>query len=151
MAATAVVGAAAYQLGVVERSLELTASYARTRVQFDRPIGAFQAVAQRLADAHIDVEGLRLAVWQAAWRLTEHPPATAEAATAGFWAAEAGHRVLHTAVHVHGGVGIDLDYPLHRYFLAAKYHEFLLGGATAQLLTLGETFRSEVERVTVFE
>jgi alkylation response protein AidB-like acyl-CoA dehydrogenase len=145
------VGACAAQLGVVERALELTAEYCRTRVQFERPIGAFQAVAQRLADAYIDVQALRLALWQAAWRLTEHPPATAEVATAGFWAAEAGHRVLHTAVHLHGGVGIDLTYPLHRYFLAAKYHEFLLGGATPQLLTLADTFRSEVERVTVFE
>nr|WP_242625364.1 acyl-CoA dehydrogenase family protein [Krasilnikovia cinnamomea] len=135
------VGAAAAQLGVVERALEMTARYARSRVQFGRPIGAFQAVAQRLADAHIEVEALRLTVWQAAWLLGEDPPpgdplATAAAATAGFWAAEAGHRVLHTAVHVHGGVGIDLEYPLHRYFLAAKYHEFLLGGATAQLRAL---------------
>jgi alkylation response protein AidB-like acyl-CoA dehydrogenase len=145
------VGACAAQLGVVERALELTAEYARTRIQFGRPIGTFQAVAQRLADAYIDVEGLRVTVWQAAWRLSEQPPAGAEVATAGFWAAEAGHRVLHTAAHVHGGVGLDLEYPLHRYFLAAKYHEFLLGGATAQLLTLGDAFRDEVERVTVFE
>jgi alkylation response protein AidB-like acyl-CoA dehydrogenase len=128
-----ILGAAAQQLGVVERALEMTAEYARTRVQFDRPIGAFQAVSQRLADAWIDVEALRLAVWQAACR-----PEAAEVATAGFWAAEAGHRVLHTAVHVHGGVGIDMDYPLHRYFLAAEQHEFLLGGATARLLDLAE-------------
>jgi alkylation response protein AidB-like acyl-CoA dehydrogenase len=128
-----VLGTAAQQLGVVERALEMTAEYARTRIQFDRPIGAFQAVSQRLADAWIDVEALRLAVWQAASR-----PEPAEVATAGFWAAEAGHRVLHTAVHVHGGVGIDMDYPLHRYFLAAEHHEFLLGGATAQLLDLAE-------------
>ncbi|MEU8657429.1 acyl-CoA dehydrogenase family protein [Actinoplanes philippinensis] len=128
-----VLGTAAQQLGVVERALEMTAEYARTRVQFGRPIGAFQAVSQRLADAWIDVEALRLAVWQAAGR-----PEPAEVATAGFWAAEAGHRVLHTAVHVHGGVGIDLDYPLHRYFLAAEHHEFLLGGATARLLDLAE-------------
>jgi alkylation response protein AidB-like acyl-CoA dehydrogenase len=128
-----ILGAAAQQLGVVERALEMTAEYARTRVQFDRPIGAFQAVSQRLADAWIDVEALRLTVWQAACR-----PGPAEVATAGFWAAEAGHRVLHTAVHVHGGVGIDLDYPLHRYFLAAEQHEFLLGGATARLLDLAE-------------
>jgi alkylation response protein AidB-like acyl-CoA dehydrogenase len=128
-----VVGAAAYQLGVVECALGTTAAYARERVQFDRPIGSFQAVSQRLADAWIDVEALRLTVWQAAGR-----PGPAETATAGFWAAEAGHRVLHTAVHVHGGVGIDLDYPLHRYFLAAEEHEFLIGGATAQLLDLAE-------------
>ncbi|MEV8508978.1 acyl-CoA dehydrogenase family protein [Actinoplanes sp. NPDC051475] len=151
LTAYATVGACAAQLGVAERALEMTAEYARTRVQFERPIGSFQAVAQRLADAYIDVEALRVTLWQAAWRLSEHPPAGAEVATAGFWAAEAGHRVLHTAVHVHGGVGIDVEYPLHRYFLAAKYHEFLLGGATAQLLTLGETLRSPVERVTVFE
>nr|WP_239166779.1 acyl-CoA dehydrogenase family protein [Actinoplanes italicus] len=128
-----VIGAAAYQLGVAERALEMTAAYARERVQFERPIGSFQAVSQRLADAWIDVEALRLTVWQAAGR-----PEPAEAATAGFWAAEAGHRVLHTAVHVHGGVGIDMDYPLHRYFLAAEEHEFLIGGATAQLLDLAE-------------
>jgi alkylation response protein AidB-like acyl-CoA dehydrogenase len=128
-----VLGTAAQQLGVVERALEMTAEYARTRIQFDRPIGSFQAVSQRLADAWIDVEALRLAVWQAASR-----PGPAEIATAGFWAAEAGHRVLHTAVHVHGGVGIDMDYPLHRYFLAAEHHEFLLGGATARLLDLAE-------------
>lgn len=127
------IGACAIQLGITERALEMTASYARERVQFGRPIGSFQAVSQRLADAWIDVEALRLALWQAVCR-----PEPAEVATAGFWAAEAGHRVLHTAVHVHGGVGIDLGHPLHRYFLAAEHHEFLLGGATRQLLDLAE-------------
>jgi 3-oxocholest-4-en-26-oyl-CoA dehydrogenase beta subunit len=136
LSAHATVGVCAAQLGVVERALEMTAGYARERVQFGRPIGSFQAVSQRLADAYIDVEALRLTLWQAAWLLTEDRPAAAEVATAGFWAAEAGHRVLHTAVHVHGGVGLDVDYPLHRYFLAAKHHEFLLGGATQQLATL---------------
>jgi alkylation response protein AidB-like acyl-CoA dehydrogenase len=127
------IGTCALQLGITERALEMTAAHARERIQFDRPIGSFQAVAQRLADAWIDVEALRLALWQAVCR-----PEPAEIATAGFWAAEAGHRVLHTAVHVHGGVGIDMDHPLHRYFLAAEHHEFALGGATAQLLDLAE-------------
>ena len=58
-------------------------------------------------------------------------------ATAKFWAADAGHRVAHTAVHVHGGLGIDMSYPVHRYFVAAKHHEFALGGATAQLRRIG--------------
>jgi 3-oxocholest-4-en-26-oyl-CoA dehydrogenase beta subunit len=58
-------------------------------------------------------------------------------ATAKFWAAEAGHRVAHTAVHVHGGLGIDTSYPVHRYFVAAKHNEFALGGATAQLRRIG--------------
>ena len=130
-------GVSAYQLGVLERALELTAEYARTREQFDRPIGSFQAVAQRLADGYIDIQGLRLTVQQASWRLSEDLPCDVEVATAAFWAADAGHRVAHTAVHVHGGVGIDMDHPVHRYFIIAKQNEFALGGATAQLRTIG--------------
>jgi acyl-CoA dehydrogenase len=133
----ATVGLCALQLGVAERVLELTAGYARTRVQFGRPIGTFQAVAQRLADAYIDVEAIRLTLWQAAWRVQEGLPCPTEIATAKFWAADAGHRVAHTAVHVHGGVGIDVDHTVHRYFLAAKHHELALGGATAQLRRIG--------------
>jgi 3-oxocholest-4-en-26-oyl-CoA dehydrogenase beta subunit len=130
-------GHTAFQLGVLERALELTAEYARTREQFDRPIGSFQAVAQRLADGYIDVKGLRLSLTQAVWRLSEELPADLEVSTAAFWAADAGHRVAHTTVHVHGGVGIDLDHPVHRYFLAAKQTEFVVGGATGQLRRIG--------------
>ncbi|MFM9035742.1 MAG: acyl-CoA dehydrogenase family protein [Mycobacterium sp.] len=137
LAARRAVGLSAYQLGVLERALELTAEYARTREQFDRPIGSFQAVSQRLADDYIDVKGLRLTLEQASWRLSEDLPADAEVATAAFWAAEAGHRVAHTTVHVHGGVGIDMDHPVHRYFITAKQTEFALGGASAQLRAIG--------------
>ncbi|TFV59890.1 acyl-CoA dehydrogenase [Mycobacterium sp. PS03-16] len=128
---------AAFQLGVLERALELTAVYAREREQFDRPIGSFQAVAQRLADGYIDVKGLRLTLTQAAWRISEDLPADIDVASAAFWAADAGHRVAHTAVHIHGGVGIDTDHPIHRYFLAAKQNEFAVGSATGQLLRIG--------------
>ncbi|MFN8228026.1 MAG: acyl-CoA dehydrogenase family protein [Mycobacterium sp.] len=130
-------GLSAFQLGVVARALQMTAEYAREREQFDRPIGSFQAVAQRLADGYIDVKGLRLTLTQAAWRLAEDLPADVDVRTAAFWAAEAGHRVAHTAVHVHGGVGIDTDHPVHRYFLAAKQTEFAIGSATGQLLVIG--------------
>lgn len=133
----AALGRTAYQLGVLERALELTAEYAREREQFDRPIGSFQAVSSRLADGYIDIKGLRLTLTQAAWRLSEDLPADIDVASAAFWAAEAGHRVAHTTVHVHGGVGIDMDHPVHRYFLAAKQTEFALGGATGQLLRIG--------------
>ena len=132
------IGTCAHQLGVCERALELTAEYARERVQFDKPIGSFQAVSQRLADAYVDVEAIRLTLWQAAWRRGEGLDCREELATAKFWAADAGHRVAHTAVHLHGGVGIDLDNDLHRYFTAAKRNEFTLGTATATLLDLGE-------------
>jgi len=131
----------AQQLGVLERALELTAEYAGTRTQFDRPIGTFQAVGQRLADAYIQVQALRLALWNAAWTLDAGTPdeqaVVTAVATAKFWAAEAGHYVSHTCVHVHGGAGIDVEQPIHRYFLAAKRAEFELGSATAHLLTLG--------------
>ncbi len=136
------VGLCALQLGIAERALELTSQYAQSRVQFERPIGSFQAVAQRLADAFIDVEAIRLTMWQAAWRLAADLPCEPEIATAKFWAADAGHRVAHTAVHIHGGVGIDTSYPLHRYFVAAKRAEFDLGGATVQLRRLGAALAS---------
>jgi 3-oxocholest-4-en-26-oyl-CoA dehydrogenase beta subunit len=142
LAARATVGLCALQLGVTERALELTAEYARSREQFGRPIGAFQAVAQRLADSYIDVEAIRLTMWQAAWRLAAGLPCDTEIATAKFWAADAGHRIAHTAVHIHGGVGIDTDYPLHRYFTAAKENEFSLGGATTQLRRIGAALAS---------
>jgi acyl-CoA dehydrogenase len=132
LVAMATVGLCATQAGVLERALELTAEHARSRVQFGRAIGSFQAVAQRLADAYIDVEAVRLTMWQAAWGLDDTAVATAK-----FWAADAGHRVAHTAVHVHGGTGIDTSAPVHRYFVAAKRNEFELGGATAQLRRIG--------------
>jgi len=142
LVARGTVGLCAMQSGVIERALELTAEYAKSRVAFGRPIGSFQAVTQRLADAFVDTEAVRLTMWQAAWLLSAGAPgsadgAAAEVATAKFWAAEAGHRVAHTAVHVHGGMGIDVTYPVHRYFVAAKRNEFALGGATVQLRRIG--------------
>lgn len=131
--------AAAEQLGVTEGALRLTAEYAKTREQFGRPIATFQAVSQRLADGFIDVLGQRLTLWQAVWRLQEGLPAGTEVATAKLWAADAGHRIAHTTVHVHGGVGIDLDGEAHRYFTTGKRFEFLFGGATEQALTIGRS------------
>ncbi|GAA3385110.1 acyl-CoA dehydrogenase family protein [Cryptosporangium minutisporangium] len=140
----AAVARSAYQLGVLEAALELTAEHARTRVQFGRPIGAFQAVSQRLANAYVDVRALELTLWNAACALTDGDESPAAAvATAQFWTAEAGHRVAHTLVHVHGGTGIDVEHPAHRYFLAAKRTEFDGGGATAQLLDLGAVIAAE--------
>ncbi len=137
------VGLCAHQLGVVEGALALTAGYAGTREQFGRPIGTFQAVTQRLADGYIDVQGARLTLWQAAWRLSESLPADVEVAVAKLWAADAGHRLAHTTVHVHGGVGIDLDGTAHRYFSAAKRLEMALGTSTEQALAIGRALAAE--------
>ena len=135
-----IVASAAEQVGVTEGALRLTAEYAKTREQFGRPIGTFQAVGQRLADGFIDVLCQRLALWQAVWRLAEGLDASTEVAVAKLWAADAGHKLAHTTVHVHGGVGIDLDGEAHRYFTSAKRFEFVWGSATEQALNIGRTF-----------
>jgi alkylation response protein AidB-like acyl-CoA dehydrogenase len=137
------VATCAVQLGVTEGAVSLTAEYAKTREQFDRPIGTFQAVAQRLADGYIDTRFLALTVWQAAWRLSEGLPAAEAIATAKLWAADAGHRVAHTTVHIHGGVGVDLDGEAHRYFTAATRYDFEHGGTTEQALRLGRLLAAE--------
>jgi alkylation response protein AidB-like acyl-CoA dehydrogenase len=133
----------AEQLGTLEGALDLTSAYAKSREQFGRPIGTFQAVSQRLADGYIDVLGARLTLWHAAWRLSEGLPATEAVAIAKLWAADAGHHLAHTTVHVHGGVGIDLDGEAHRYFTAAKRQEFLLGGTTEQSRVIGAILAGE--------
>jgi alkylation response protein AidB-like acyl-CoA dehydrogenase len=134
---------AAQQLGITEGALRLTAGYAKTREQFERPIATFQAVSQRLADGYIDTLGQRLTLWQAAWRLEEGLEADTAVAIAKLWAADAGHRLAHTTVHIHGGVGIDLDGEAHRYFTGAKRFEFLHGGATEQALHVGRALAAE--------
>lgn len=136
----ALVGLCAIQIGVTERALKLAASYTGEREQFGRPIGSFQAVQQRLADAFIDVESIRWTAWHAAWLIAEGRPAAREAAIAKFWAAEAGARVVASAQQVHGGMGIDVTYPLHRYFLWAKQDELALGSASQQLARLGAAY-----------
>ena len=127
------------QLGVTERALEMTAAYTRERVQFDRPIGSFQAVHQRAADAYIDVESVRLSALEAAWRLSEALPATEHVRVAKFWAAEGGQSAAFACQHLHGGIGIDTDYPLHRYFRWAIQIEHELGSAKHQLEQLGRS------------
>ncbi len=132
-----VAGACVMTAGLCDAALQLTADYARTRTQFDRPIASFQAVSQRAADAYIDNEAVRLTAWQAAWRVARGMRATEQLMTAKFWAAEGGQRIVHAAHHIHGGMGVDRDYPLHRHFLLAKQLELQLGSATPSLVRLG--------------
>ncbi len=139
----ALVGLCAIQLGVAERALRIAAEYTTGREQFGRPIGSFQAVQQRMADAYIDVEAIRWTTWHAAWLIAEGRPADRAARIAKFWAAEAGARVVATAQHVHGGIGIDTSYPLYRYFLWAKNNELTYGSASLQLARLGSTYPKE--------
>jgi alkylation response protein AidB-like acyl-CoA dehydrogenase len=133
----ATVAVCATQIGVCERAIEITAGYARERVQFGVPIGSFQAVQHRMADCLIDLESMRWTAWRAISRLARGLPAAREAAVAKFWAAEGGARIASASQHLHAGLGVDLDYPIHRYFLWSKSLELELGAATAQLVRLG--------------
>lgn len=141
MLADARIAACALQLGRCESVLELTAAYVSTREQFGRPIATFQAVGHRMADAYIDLEAIRLTMWQAAYLCQAGAaPASRQAAiaTAGFWAGEGGNRILHAAIHVHGGMGSSYEYPLHRYFLQGRQAHVTLGTTTDHLRDLGD-------------
>jgi alkylation response protein AidB-like acyl-CoA dehydrogenase len=139
----ATVALCAMELGVAGRALKTTATYTSSRQQFERPIATFQAVAQRAADAFIDVESIRVTTWQAAWRLAEGLPAEEAVATAKFFAAEAGHRVVYAAQHLHGGMGFDVEYPLYRYYLRSKQIELTLGSASVHLAKLGQALAAD--------
>jgi len=130
--------------GACQAALKLTATYTAERQQFGKAIATFQAVGQRAADAYIDTEAVRLTAWQAAWRLAKDLPASAEVAVAKFWADDGAQRVVHAAQHLHGGVGVDRDYPLHRYYLLVKHLALTLGGGTTSLLRLGELLADPV-------
>jgi alkylation response protein AidB-like acyl-CoA dehydrogenase len=138
-----VVGLCAVAAGACAEAVRLTAEYASNRKQFDKPIAMFQAVGQRLADAFIDHQAVSLTMLQAASRLADGLPAAKEIATAKYWAAEGGSRIVHAGLHVHGGISIDVDYPIHRYFLWVKTIEGTLGAATPELLRLGGLIAAE--------
>ena len=137
----AVTGWCALAVGVAEEGMRLTAAYVSERQQFDRVIGTFQAVGQRMADCYIDVAAMELTMLAAA---SELDAAGSEAtidpnlvSVAKYWASYGGSRVGHADLHLHGGISIDLDYPIHRYFLWAKHLEFQLGAGTEQLAAIG--------------
>ena len=123
--------------GASQAALDLTATYVKEREQFGRAIATFQAVSQRTADTYINKEAIKLTAWQAAWRIDAGVPAAAQVDAAKYWAAQGGQDVLLAAHHLHGGVGVDRDYPLYRYFLLAKQLELDLGSETPTLTHLG--------------
>jgi len=133
----------ALQLGICEEALRQTAAYTSTRKQFGREIGAYQGVSLRVADGYIDIECMRSTLWLAGWRLEQGLDATKEVAAAKWWACEGGSRVVHSAQHLHGGTGSDVEYPIHRFFLWERTVELELGGAGLQLERLGRLLAAE--------
>lgn len=136
------VGLCALQVGVTAAALRLAADYTSSRTQFGKPLSTFQGVAIKAADAYIAIEAMRVTMLQAAWRLDEGRDAREEVLVAKWWAAEGGHRVVHITQHLHGGIGADIDYPVHRYFLWGKQLEVALGGAGETLSRLGAALAS---------
>ncbi|NGP04390.1 acyl-CoA/acyl-ACP dehydrogenase [Rhodococcus sp. 14C212] len=135
---------AAVQLGVCEQALQTTAEYTSQRIQFGRPLSTNQAVAVRAADAYLDTEAIRLTTRRAAWLLDAGREQEAESAVlvAKWWASRGGLRVVHATQHLHGGIGADVDYPIHRYFLWGRQLCFTLGGADATAAALGDVLGS---------
>ena len=126
----ACVGLAAEMLGAAERVAELAVDYAKHRVQFDRPIGSFQAVKHRAADMHMDVESLRNAVYYAAWAIErDHPDSSLAATMAKAYASDAFRRVSASGIQVHGGIGFTWEHDMHLYFKRAKASEVAFGSA----------------------
>jgi alkylation response protein AidB-like acyl-CoA dehydrogenase len=137
------VGHCALQVGVTEEAMKRTAAYLGERKQFGVPLGSFQALAMRMADSYIDVEAIRSTYWLALWRLSEGLDARAEVRAAKWWACDAAHRVVCTAQHLHGGMGADIEYPIHRFYLMAKQISFSLGNASQQLEKLGQLLAAD--------
>lgn len=126
----------AEMVGGAQQALEITAEHDKTRIQFERPLGAFQAVQHRLADMFIDINGARWVTYQAVWRLSEGLPANREVAIAKAFSNLACQRVTCSAQHLHGGIGADVDYDLHYYFRRAKAFELSLGNTPFHLRTI---------------
>lgn len=119
---------AAEQVGAAERALELTVAYAKQRIQFGRPIGSFQAVKHRLADAYVLVESARSAALGAAFAAAEGSPELARcAAVAKSACSEAFSAVAGEMVQLHGGIGITWEHDAHRFFKRAHGAAQLFG------------------------
>lgn len=132
-------GLAALLLGLADEGVREAAAYLSGREQFGRPLATFQATTQQLGDCYCDVQAMRAVLWQAVWAL-EHDPASARRSVdaATWWAADAGQRVQHVVQHLHGGIGADTTYPVHRRLLWTMRAVAELGGASRQLVRLGK-------------
>ena len=139
-------GWSAVHLGVAEGALAITADHVRTRNQFGRPLSAFQAVGQRAADGYITTEALRVTTMNAAWRMAEHLPAAHDVLVAAYWASEGGQQVTLACQHLHGGIGADIDYPVHRYFQWSSQLANTLGTASSHLARLGTMLADDAHR-----
>ncbi|MCX5199965.1 acyl-CoA/acyl-ACP dehydrogenase [Streptomyces sp. NBC_00237] len=142
-----VIAFAGLQAGVCAGTVARAVEYTSQREQFGRPLSTKQAVQLRAADAHMDTEAIRVTAYEAAWRYDQGLPHATHALTAAWWASEAGRRVVHAGQHLHGGMGADLEHPVHRHFLWGRQIDAYLGGGGQALEELGRLLVEEEEEV----
>ncbi|MEO6884825.1 MAG: acyl-CoA dehydrogenase family protein, partial [Jatrophihabitantaceae bacterium] len=130
-------GAIAVADGVMAAALALTAEHLRTREQFGKPLATFQAVAQQIADVYVIARTVNLIAQSVSWRLSSGRDADDDLNVAGYWLAAEVPTALQVCHHLHGGLGVDITYPLHRYYSEAKDLARLVGGASARLTRIG--------------
>ncbi len=130
------VSLAAVQVGVADGALRMAADYLAGREQFGRPLATFQAAQHQLADCYIEIDAPRVCLWHAVSLIDAGEDAETAVLVAKWWSDEGGLNVVHRVQHLHGGIGVDIDYPVHRHFLWGKLSG-TLGGASADLDLLG--------------
>ena len=134
---------AAMALGICDKMMRITGQYTSEREQFGRAIATFQAVSHRVADCFIDIECLRLVTQQAASLIDQGRPAKDAVLMAKIWCGDVTHRVSQASQHCHGGTGVDRDYQLFRYCLAARQIELTAGGSAQLTSELGKVISAE--------
>jgi alkylation response protein AidB-like acyl-CoA dehydrogenase len=139
----ALVGLCALQLGIAQGAIGIMSDHVKTRTQFNKPLSAQQAVAVRAADQFVTTEAIRVTTLNAAWRMSEGFDARQDVLVAMYWATEGGHSIVIACQHLHGGIGADISYPVHRYFLWGIQISTELGGASQHLSRLGKLIASK--------
>ncbi|MGW0662531.1 acyl-CoA dehydrogenase family protein [Streptodolium elevatio] len=134
------VALAALQVGVCAQALTRTVEYVTTREQFGKPLSTKQGVMMRAAESYMDTEAIRVTTLEAAWLMDQGEAATEQALVARWWASEGGKRAVHACQHLHGGMGSDIDHPIHRHFLWGRQIDVTLGSGIQQLAALGALF-----------
>ena len=133
----ALAGIGAYAAGLVAGAVRLTADYVTQRHQFGRPLATFQAVAQQLAEVYIASRTLALASTSVVWRLAQDRDADEDLDVLGYWLSAEAPPAMQTCHHLHGGMGMDVTYPMHRYYSSVKDLTRLLGGPAHRLDLVG--------------
>jgi alkylation response protein AidB-like acyl-CoA dehydrogenase len=133
--ALAMIGA--YAAGLVAGALRLTADYVANRHQFGKPLSTFQTVAAQLAEVYIASRTITLASTSVIWRLAEGRDADDDLDVLGYWMTAQAPPVMQTCHHLHGGMGMDITYPMARYYSTIKDLTRLLGGPSYRLDLVG--------------